>query len=138
MNSPHEIEVYVRFCETDAIGHVNNTSHFLYFEEARTKFFREVYPNRPTTKTFMIANISCTYLNEAFSAQILTINTVVSKIGTTSFTIKQTLENKKDNVKVAEAETVIVWFDYENKQSLKIPEILYNNLQKYSLTKVNN
>lgn len=137
MNNPHEIEVYVRFCETDAIGHVNNTSHFLYLEEARTKFFKEVYPNRPVTKTFMIAKISCTYLNEAFSGQTLTINTVVSKIGTTSFTIEQTIENKENNVMVAEAETVIVWFDYENKKSLKIPEILYDNLKKYSPTKVN-
>ncbi len=35
----HELEVNVRFSETDALGHVNNTSYFVYLEEARLKFF---------------------------------------------------------------------------------------------------
>lgn len=38
----HDIEVYVRFSETDSSGHVNNTSYFLYLEEARAKFFFEI------------------------------------------------------------------------------------------------
>lgn len=138
MNKPHEIEVYVRFCETDAIGHVNNTSHFLYFEEARTKFFRQVYSNKSTAFVFMIANINCSYISEAFSGQTLKINTTVSKLGTTSFTIKQTLENKEDNNVIAEAETVIVCFDYQNQKSMKIPDVLYDNLEKYSSEKTRN
>ncbi len=38
----NKIDIYVRFCETDAGGHVNNTSYFFYFEEARTKFFETI------------------------------------------------------------------------------------------------
>ena len=34
-----ELEVNVRFSETDALGHINNTSYFIYLEEARMKFF---------------------------------------------------------------------------------------------------
>lgn len=132
MGNSHEIEVYVRFSETDAVGHVNNTSHFLYFEESRTKFCKQVYPDKPGTFAFMIANINCSYISEAFSDQTLKVETIVSKIGTTSFTIKQTLQNKEDNKMIAEAETVIVCFDYPNKKSIKIPEMLYYNLEKYS------
>src|SRR5690625_2100981 len=127
----HETEIYVRFCETDAIGHVNNTSHFLYFEEARTKFFKKVYPNKPTFFAFMMANINCSYLNEAFSDQTLKVSTNIKKIGTTSFTIIQALENVEQGTMVAEAETVIVSFDYPKKQSIKIPDVLYENLIKY-------
>lgn len=127
----HVTEVYVRFCETDAIGHVNNTSHFLYFEEARTKFFKEVYPNKPASFAFMMANINCSYLNEAFSDQTLKVSTNIKKIGTTSFTILQTLENIVEGIMIAEAETVIVSYDYPNKQSMKIPDKLYENLMKY-------
>ncbi len=79
MSHSHEIEVYVRFCETDAIGHVNNTSYFLYFEEARTKFLKKVYPNKPASFAFMIANINCSYLNEAFSDQTLKVSTNIKK-----------------------------------------------------------
>lgn len=35
----HELKVNVRFSETDALGHINNTSYFIYLEEARMKFF---------------------------------------------------------------------------------------------------
>jgi len=29
----HEIQVNVRFSETDALGHINNASYFVYLEE---------------------------------------------------------------------------------------------------------
>lgn len=35
----HEFRVNVRFSETDAFGPINNTSYFIYLEEARMKFF---------------------------------------------------------------------------------------------------
>lgn len=31
----HEIQVTIRLCETDALGHINNASYFVYLEEAR-------------------------------------------------------------------------------------------------------
>jgi acyl-CoA thioester hydrolase len=40
-----EVPVRVRFCETDMAGHVNNTSYFIYLEEARGKFFEDAIPN---------------------------------------------------------------------------------------------
>lgn len=36
----HELKVNVRFSETDALGHINNTSYFIYLEEARMKFLK--------------------------------------------------------------------------------------------------
>lgn len=38
----YETQVKVRFCETDALGHINNTSYFIYLEEARIAFFEEM------------------------------------------------------------------------------------------------
>lgn len=34
----YETAVKVRFCETDALGHISNISYFIYLEEARTDF----------------------------------------------------------------------------------------------------
>ncbi|WP_429897274.1 acyl-CoA thioesterase [Heyndrickxia faecalis] len=38
----HELKLRTRFCETDAIGHINNTSYFIYLEDARLKFFESI------------------------------------------------------------------------------------------------
>ena len=38
----HEIQISVRFGETDALGHINNTSYFIYLEEARIRFFESI------------------------------------------------------------------------------------------------
>lgn len=126
-----ETDIYVRFSETDAIGHVNNTSYFLYFEEARTKFFRTVFKNKPPSFSFIIANINCTYLNEAFFGDELQVITYVEKIGTKSFVTKQVLKNADTDISIAEAESVIVSYDYTNKQSIEIPEELLCNLKIY-------
>lgn len=37
----YETQVKVRFCETDALGHINNTSYFIYLEEARIAFLKK-------------------------------------------------------------------------------------------------
>lgn len=126
-----ETDIYVRYSETDAIGHINNTSYFLYFEEARTKFFRMVYKNKPYSFSFIIANINCSYLNEAFFGDNLRVITDVKKIGTKSFTTKQLLKNTETNASIAEAESVIVSYDSLNKQSIEIPKILRQQLELY-------
>jgi acyl-CoA thioester hydrolase len=38
----HQAKMTVRFCETDALGHVNNVSYFIYFEQGRVDLFREI------------------------------------------------------------------------------------------------
>lgn len=38
----HEWEVTIRFCETDLLGHVNNSNYFIYMEDARVQFFQTV------------------------------------------------------------------------------------------------
>src|SRR5699024_11117080 len=122
---------YVRFSETDAIGHVNSTSYFLYFEEARTKFFRTVFKNKPPSCSFIIANINCTYLTEAFFGDQLQVITYLDMIGTNIYQTKQVLKTADTDISIAEAESVIVSYDYPNKQSIEIPEELLCNLSSY-------
>lgn len=128
-----ETDIYVRYSESDAQGHVNNTSHFLYLEEGRTKFFDVIQPMRDTTFSFIAANISCSYINEAFPREILTVRTAVKKIGNKSFTLYQDIINKEKDLTVAEAEAVLVCYDRTIEQSVKIPDELIETLQSRML-----
>ncbi|WP_085993030.1 acyl-CoA thioesterase [Oceanobacillus senegalensis] len=131
MTTAHEIEVYIRFAETDALGHVNNTSYFLYFEEARTKFFKEILPERNKNLSFILASIKCQYLNQAFAGQTLRVCTNVLKVGTKSFTMSQTILSPDTGITIAEAEAVTVCFNYLEQKTISIPERLRLKLENH-------
>lgn len=133
MSFTHETEVFVRFCESDALGHVNNTSHFLYFEEGRTKFFHDIYPEKDPSLSYIIASITCDYLAEAFPGQTLKVRTMVGKVGTKSFTLEQTIENKVSDVIIAKGKTTIVTYSTEKAKSIPLPSQLRMNLEEIML-----
>lgn len=131
MKTSHEIEVYVRFCETDAAGHVNNTSYFFYFEEARTKFFKELNSQKNLPFNFILASITCDYLSQAYASQSLKLSTVVQKVGTKSFTLLHTLQDKDTGADIASCTSVSVCFNYEEQTSIAIPDYIREELEKY-------
>lgn len=134
MAKSHEIEVYVRFCETDAAGHVNNTSYFLYLEEARTKFFRVLgfdRENRDSFLDFILASTSCDYLSQAYGAQMLKILTNVSRVGTKSFSVDHLITDADTEETIAKGSAVIVCFNYEKQKTKDIPDTLRGTLESY-------
>ncbi|WP_079527649.1 acyl-CoA thioesterase [Halobacillus hunanensis] len=121
----HEIEVRVRFCETDTAGHVNNTSYFIYLEEARGKFFDDVLPDESETLgRFIVASTKCDFLNQAYFGQILKVSTWISHIGTKSFHFNHKIKAADSGVVIAKAEAAIVCFNYNEQKSEPIPENL--------------
>ncbi|MGY0694463.1 acyl-CoA thioesterase [Virgibacillus sp. FSP13] len=132
MTASHEVDVYVRFSETDAAGHVNNTSHFLYLEEARTKFFKVVGIGEEPTHSylnFILASTTCDYVAQAFAGQTLKIATYVAEIGTKSFRLDQVITNADSDAVVAEASATLVCFNYVEQKTEPIPLSLRENLE---------
>ena len=128
-----EIDVYVRFCETDAAGHINNTSYFIYMEEARSKFFQRLGFAGEDTRgniDFIIASTSCDFIAQAFAGQMLTVKTTVDRIGSKSFTLEHTITDRDSKAAVAKGQATIVCFDYRAQQTELIPPVLRNLLEK--------
>ena len=81
----HELEVNVRFSETDALGHINNTSYFVYLEEARMKFFEALgLATNVESWNFLLASTKCDFIAQGYFNQLLTIRTSLTKVGTKS------------------------------------------------------
>lgn len=130
----HEIEVYVRFSETDAAGHVNNTSYFLYMEEARTKFFNELgYGHHESLPglNLILASTKCDYTAQSYAGQTLKVATTVSNIGNKSFTVEHLIINADSGTIIAKGTATLVSFDFEQQKTMPIPEVVRTNLEQF-------
>lgn len=85
-------EVKVRFSETDAFGHLNNTNAFVYFEEARIDFFKHLglmdeWLKEESSTIVVTADLQCNYLRQVFFDEKLSVYVKVNHVGNTSLDI---------------------------------------------------
>jgi acyl-CoA thioester hydrolase len=128
----HTMIVNVRFCETDALGHVNNTSYFIYLEEARIRMFEELgYGSDIKDWRFILASAKCDFVNQAFFGQRLKIETNVTKIGNKSFQLVHRILDEKTGTLIALGESTIVYFNFQTQKSEPVPDVLRKQLERY-------
>lgn len=127
-----DIQVYVRYSETDASGHVNNISYFIYLEEARTKFFEAIGLSKEKRGDvhFVVASAKCDFIAQAYGSQRLTVTTRLARIGTKSFTLEHTIKDAKTDHIIASGSAVIVCFNFQTQQSVTIPLPFRQALEK--------
>lgn len=124
------LDIDVRFRDLDALGHVNNSVYFTYFEEARTILFRSVFGDRRFR--FILAHACCDYLKPATLNDQLTLRMRVGKIGTKSFELQyELLDRHNVSNRYAKGETVQVCYDYEENRSIPVPDALRKRLGEY-------
>lgn len=80
----HEIEIRVRYVETDAMGFLHHSRYLAYYEMGRTELFRAQggnYREMEEKGAFLvIARIECRYQKPARYDDLLTLRTTISKI----------------------------------------------------------
>ncbi|MCA1022289.1 acyl-CoA thioesterase [Halobacillus litoralis] len=126
----HEMEVTVRFCETDMLGHVNNSNFFVYMEDSRIRFFNEVNLVGDDWN-FILASAKCDFLKQVYFNQTLIIKSSVAKIGKSSFHLTQEMVEKDSGEVVAEGSSVIVQFDFEKQKSLPFTAEMRQRLEEH-------
>ncbi|QIR15984.1 acyl-CoA thioesterase [Shewanella aestuarii] len=110
------LDLTPRFCETDALGHINNTVIPVWFEAARDPIFDIVNPGQDLTKwNMIIAGFTIAFNAPTFYGKTVTIKTHISRIGNSSFEIAQSCWQQ--GKQTAEAKTTMVHYDYQSKKS---------------------
>ncbi|WP_088007340.1 acyl-CoA thioesterase [Indiicoccus explosivorum] len=118
----HETDVKVRFCETDALGHISNISYFIYLEEARTDFFGEMgFEMGIGDWKFILASAACDFVSQGYFNQKLKVISEIGRIGNSSFTIIHRIVDGGGKL-IATGEASIVFFDFENQRSERLPD----------------
>lgn len=121
-----------RFCDTDAMGHINNTVYPVWFLEGRESILKIFNPNLSTDEvSLVLAKIEIEYLGEVFFGKQVEVRTYVLRIGTSSVLVGQ--EVWQDGGLKATATATMVNFDKNTRKSLPIPADIKQALARHLL-----
>lgn len=115
------IPLALRYTDYDTKAHVNNAIYLTYFEMARAHAWREVL-GQSDDPPFILAEAMVKYLSPAMLGESLEIEMRTTEIRTKAWVWEYAIRCTDDGRAVAEGKTVQVWFDYERRQPVAIPE----------------
>ncbi len=120
-----EVDVQVRFRDTDALGHVNNAVFLSWMELGRMAFSDAKWPNIDWNKEgFILAHVDIDYLEPVFLTDKVKVYMKAGRVGSKSITLECliTKTDKNGERPTAKGTNIIVAFDYEKNTSVPIPE----------------
>ena len=131
-NHVFSLEINPRFCDTDAMGHINNTVYPVWFLEGRESILRIFTPNLATDEvSLVLAKIEIEYLGEVFFGSTVEVRTYVLRIGVSSVLVGQ--EVWQNGGLKATSTATMVNFDRNTRKSMPIPMNIKQSLSKHLL-----
>jgi len=117
MSASHEMEIRVRYSETDSMSLLHHGNYFDYFEMGRTELFRAQGGNYRELEEkgyfLVVSKIECRYRRPARYDDVLTLRTTLAKV--TGAKLEHDYELFRDGVSIAVAHSVIACVNREGE-----------------------
>lgn len=138
---PRRYVVDVRFGDTDAMGHANNSRFLTYVESARIAYW-EAATGEPFAlathgahESLILAEVRVAFRTPAVFGEVLTVETRAGRVGRSSFTLQHRI-TASASVRgparlVATADDVLVMYDYAAARPRAIPDEVVAQLEAY-------
>lgn len=122
----HQIDLPLRWGDSDALNHLNNTLYFRLMEEARMRILYDSGLTLPAEQGPILAHASCDFLRPLTYPATVRVTHTVSKMGSSNMELELTLEKVGDDGgPYARGRNVLVWMDYvANRSAPWPPEVL--------------
>jgi acyl-CoA thioester hydrolase len=112
-----EIEIRVRYAETDRMGLLHHANYFVYFEMARTELLRtrgvSYRDIEDSGHLLVIVDIGCKFKRPAYYDDVITIRTTVIRV--THVKIVHEYKVLRDGVLLAEGHSTLACVDREGR-----------------------
>jgi len=111
------LPIDVRFADLDALGHVNHAVFITYLEHARTRWWGAYLAGRAFTEEgFLIARVEIDYRKPIVLGEEVRVDLRCPHVGNTSFALAYKVVRARDEVVLAEAQTVQVMMDFATQR----------------------
>ncbi|SSW68944.1 hypothetical protein AVE30378_03268 [Achromobacter veterisilvae] len=118
----HQIELPLRWGDSDALNHLNNTLYFRLMEEARMQILYGAGFQLPADEGPILAHASCDFLRPLTYPATVRVTHKVTRIGRSSADFELLLEKADDPAgPYARGRNVLVWLDYVASASTPWP-----------------
>jgi acyl-CoA thioester hydrolase len=122
----HTMRMPIRWGDMDAMGHVNNTVYFRYFETARIAWFDEVgcTPD-PEGEGPVIIHADCSFLKQLKYPGEIEVSTLVGPPGRSSFQMRHEIRvvgaEGHAGALHAQGGAKVVWVNFPAEKSVPLP-----------------
>lgn len=124
-----DIEIRVRYAETDAMGYLHHAQYFVYFEQGRTELLRlngVRYRDMEERGIFyVVARLECRYRAPARYDDLLRLTTTTARL--TPVRVEHGYRLTRDDRLLAEGHSTLVSVGRDGRP-LTLPDDLYNRL----------
>ncbi len=128
MLTEHEIEIRVRYCETDAMGFLHHANHFNFFEMGRTELLRAQGGNYRAVEEsglyLVVVKLECKYHSPAHYDDLLRLVTRVERVSPAK--IEHSYRLYRGERLLTTANSILACVDKEGKIQ-RIPEVIAEN-----------
>lgn len=133
MPAEHELELRVRYAETDQMGVVYHTNYLVWCEIGRTELIRELtgvsYADLEREGVALaVADLSIRYHGAARYDNRIRVQTTLTEARSRSVTFEYVITNAESDERLATARTVLVSLDRRGRPVV-MPEHLRQHLQ---------
>jgi acyl-CoA thioester hydrolase len=133
MNHFHvRLALRLDWSEMDMFGHINNVSYFKFIQASRVNYWETMGLTRLHSEMSigpMLASTSCKFLKPLFYPGNIVVEAQVNFMKNTSFGIHHRILNAEGEI-YAEAEDVIVMFDFNKNEKRAIPGEIRNIVEE--------
>jgi acyl-CoA thioester hydrolase len=117
--------VDIRWRDMDAFRHVNNAVYLSYLEEARDEWFLQVLGNGLLLNDFLLARVAIDYRSPLTQDDgQVEVEIRCTRIGNSSVGTSERLTSVRDGRVAAEAEAVLVHYDWDSGKSRPLTDDL--------------
>ena len=122
---PAVVAVPVQWGEQDGFGHVNNAVFIRWFESARIEYMNLIEVELTVERVGpILAAVSCNFRKQVKYPDTVLSGARITRIGRSSVAIEHAMFSTAQNDVVADGDSTVVLFDYENQKSSPLTDEL--------------
>jgi len=137
-NYAHFLPLDVRWGDADALGHINNVQYVRYIESARVHYCKVVNDlnfEAGIKNCWILADLQCSYIGQLHYPSHIEVATRTGKLGNSSCELIASIFIDGKDEPVFTSKAVMVWFDYIDQKSLRIPDNVREEIHSFETIK---